>query len=94
MKFGSPFPNIDLPRKYEPRTSSADLLVYYANKLEREDHGIQPTDIERSQYASSKVELARPGFIEYRLPITRGTLESLAADFQRPPEQWANMQDK
>ena len=73
---------------------AADLLVYYANKLERKDHWIQPTDVAKSRYASSKLEPASPRFVEYRLPITGDTLRSLAADFQKPPDQWANMQSK
>jgi hypothetical protein len=73
---------------------AADLFVYYANMLERKDHWDKPTDIEKSQHVLPPGETVSRGFREYRMPITRDTLKSLAADFQLPPEQWANMQSK
>jgi hypothetical protein len=73
---------------------AADLFAYYANKLERKDHGDHPTDIEKSPHVLSPGETGQRAFTEYRMPITRDSLKKLAADFQLPPDQWANMQSK
>jgi len=73
---------------------AADLLVYYASRMERKDHADKPTDIEKSPYVLSPGETGSPGFREYRMPITQKSLKRLAADFLLPPEEWANMQSK
>jgi hypothetical protein len=46
------------------------------------------------RFVLSRRETSSPGFTEYRMPIARESLKSLAADFQLPPDQWANMQSK
>jgi hypothetical protein len=73
---------------------AADLLVYYASRLERRNHAGAPTEIEKSPYVRSEAESGRPVFTEYRMPVTQESLKRLAADFLLPPEQWANMQSK
>jgi uncharacterized protein DUF3800 len=73
---------------------AADLLVYYASRVERKDHADKPTDIEKSPYVLPPGETGRPGFREYRMPITQRSLKGLAADFLVPPEKWVNMQSK
>jgi len=72
---------------------AADLLAYYASRLEREHHGNEPTAIEHSPYVLSAGQ-SIPKFVNYRLPVTQDTLQHLRADFQLPPNQWANMQSK
>jgi hypothetical protein len=73
---------------------AADLHVSGAYKLERQHHRQEPTDIEKSPHASPAGKTTGPGFKEYRMPITKASLQNLAADFLKPPEQWQNMQEK
>jgi hypothetical protein len=72
---------------------AADLLAYYASKVERKDHADTPTDIERSPHVLPPGESGR-GFREYRMPVTQKSLKHLAADFLLPPKEWANMQSR
>ena len=73
---------------------AADLAVYFANRLERDDHQSQPSDIEISPHILKPGEPSPGGFIYYRMPVTQDSLRSLSADFLLPPDKWQNMQSK
>jgi Protein of unknown function (DUF3800) len=72
---------------------AADLLVYASIRLERDDHGDEPTEIENSPHILSQGDPI-PNFIYYRMPIRKKSLISLQTDFLLPSDQWANMQSK
>jgi hypothetical protein len=65
-----------------PGLQLADLLVYYANRLEREHHWNEPTIIEQSPYVLS-VGKPAPKFPYYRLPVAKASLQNLRGDFLR-----------
>ncbi|MBV8173824.1 MAG: DUF3800 domain-containing protein [Verrucomicrobia bacterium] len=73
---------------------AADLLIYAANRLERDDHSTQPTNVETSPHILLPGEPAGQGFKEYRVPITRKMLQDLQADFLLPENQRKNMQSR
>jgi hypothetical protein len=72
---------------------AADLLVYGANRLEKNDHWTQPTDIEKSSFIVKAGEPTPPGFKEYRFPVRRKTLQMLHADFLLPDRKRKQMQE-
>ena len=76
-----------------PGLQMADLLVYYANRLERKHHWNEPTIIEQSPYVLSAGKPA-PKFPYYRLPLAKASLQNLRADFLLSPDKWMNIQSR
>jgi hypothetical protein len=50
---------------------AADLLIYYTNRLEKEDHGRRATDVERSPHILLPGESQSGRVTRYRMPIGR-----------------------
>jgi hypothetical protein len=84
---------LTLGRKKSPGLQAADLLAYASIRLERDDHGDNATDIEKSPHVLVPGDPA-PTLKCLRIPVMKDSLDSLQADFLLPQDQRVNMQSR
>jgi hypothetical protein len=82
-------------KKESPGCQAADLMLMGAIRQERTEHGVQPSDIERSSFADPKKPINMEDVATFRIPTTKEVLRSLRENMfvqEAARRDWAHQQ--